>query len=57
VAEAYEKAKSILTQYSDKLDAVAKRLLEVETISREEFEELFPLPVEKNGGTPVPQLT
>jgi cell division protease FtsH len=56
VAEAYEKAKNILTQYSDKLDAVATRLLEVETLSREEFEELFPLPVEKNGGTPVPQM-
>ena len=56
VAEAYEKAKNILTQYSDKLDAVAKRLLEVETLSREEFEELFPLPFEKNGGTPVPHM-
>jgi len=30
-------------------------LLEVETISRQEFEEIFPPPVPKNSGTPVPQ--
>ena len=52
VHDAYEKAKSILVQYRDKLDIIAKRLLEVETISRDEFLELFPPPVEKNGGTP-----
>jgi len=54
VSEAYEKAKAILIQYRDKLDAVAQRLLEVETISREEFEAIFPPPIPKNGGTPVP---
>jgi cell division protease FtsH len=36
VVNSYEKAKSILTQYRDKLDAVAQRLIEVETITREE---------------------
>jgi len=55
VGEAYEQAKQILLKYRDKLDAVADRLMEVETIGREEFEEIFPTPVEKTGGTPVPQ--
>jgi cell division protease FtsH len=55
VSEAYEHSKSIVNQYRDKLDTVAQRLLEVETITREEFEEMFPPPVPKNSGTPVPQ--
>ena len=55
VSDAYEKAKSILVQYRDRLDDVAQRLLEVETITREEFEKIFPPPVKKNSGTPVPQ--
>jgi cell division protease FtsH len=42
-------------QYRDRLDDVAQRLLEVETITREEFERIFPPPVKKNSGTPVPQ--
>ncbi len=54
VNQAYEKAKSILVQYRDKLDKIAQRLLEVETISREEFESIFPSPFGKNGGTPMP---
>jgi cell division protease FtsH len=54
VNEAHTKARSILTEYRDKLDAVAKRLLEVETISRDEFESIFPPPVPKNSGTPIP---
>ncbi len=54
VNQAYERAKAILTEYRDKLDAVAQRLLEVETMSREEFEAIFPPPFSKNGGTPVP---
>jgi cell division protease FtsH len=56
VTTAYENAKSILTQYRDKLDLVASKLLEVETISREEFEALFPPPIPKSGGTPIPRL-
>ncbi|MBE9474977.1 MAG: ATP-dependent zinc metalloprotease FtsH [Chloroflexi bacterium] len=55
VSEAYEHSKSIIIQYRDKLDTIALRLLEVETISREEFEEMFPTPVPKISGTPVPQ--
>ena len=56
VNDAHDRAKSILLQYRDRLDAVAQRLLEMETITREEFESLFPTPVPKNGGTPIPQL-
>jgi cell division protease FtsH len=52
VAESYQKAKDILNQYRDKLDAVANRLLEVETISKEEFESIFPPPKPKRSGTP-----
>jgi cell division protease FtsH len=55
VADAYKRAKQILIEYREKLDEVAEKLLEVETLSREEFENIFPPPVEKNGGTPVPQ--
>jgi cell division protease FtsH len=55
VGDAYDKAKSILVQYRDRLDDVAERLLEVETITRDEFEKIFPPPVKKNSGTPVPQ--
>jgi cell division protease FtsH len=54
VSEAHEKARSILVEYRERLDAVAKRLLEVETISREEFESIFPPPLPKTSGTPVP---
>ncbi len=52
VNEAHERARQILVEYRDRLDAVANRLLEAETISREEFEKIFPPPVAKRG-TPV----
>jgi cell division protease FtsH len=55
VNDAYEKAKKILVQYRDALDTIARKLLEVETLSREEFEALFPPPIAKNGGTPIPR--
>jgi len=55
VHEAHERARDVLNEYRDRLDAVAQRLLEVETISREEFEGIFPPPIPKNSGTPVPQ--
>jgi cell division protease FtsH len=54
VNEAYGRARQILTDYHDRLDAVANRLMEVETITREEFESIFPPPTPKNSGTPVP---
>jgi cell division protease FtsH len=52
VSEAYDEARRILNEYRDKLDAVAQRLLEVETISREEFEAIFPSPFPKKSGVP-----
>jgi cell division protease FtsH len=55
VKEAYSQAKEILTKYMDKLEAIAEALIEVETLNREQFEEIFPPVVEKRiGGTPVP---
>jgi len=54
VGEAFEKSKAILLQYREYLDAVAQRLLEVETITRDEFERIFPPPITKKSGTPVP---
>lgn len=56
VSEAYDSARRILTQYRDRLDAVAHRLLEVETISRDEFEGLFPPPNPKKASTPMPMV-
>jgi len=53
VNDAHIKAKEILNQYRDRLDAVAAKLLEVETITREEFESIFPPPVPKKSGTPL----
>jgi cell division protease FtsH len=55
VYDAYDKAKRILIQYRDALDSIAKKLLEVETLTREEFEAIFPPPTPKNGGTPLPK--
>ena len=52
VNDAYETAKTILSQYRDRLDAVAHRLLEIETMSRQEFEAIFPPPEPKKSGTP-----
>lgn len=54
VGEAYVSAKGILTEYREMLDAVARRLLEVETITREEFERIFPPPIPKKLATPIP---
>ena len=53
VNTAYDRAREILSTYRQKLDQVAERLLEVETLSREEFESIFPPPIPKNTGTPV----
>jgi cell division protease FtsH len=53
VNNSFEKAKVLLVQYRDKLDEVAGRLLEVETINREEFELIFPPPFPKKSGTPA----
>lgn len=55
VNDAYDNAKRLLLQYRETLDTIAKRLLEVETLTRDEFEALFPPPSPKNGGTPLPK--
>lgn len=52
VDEAYKTAKSIVKKYRKELDAVAEKLLEAESITREEFEAIFPPPYEKKSGTP-----
>ncbi len=52
VNEAYAQSKSILMEHRDKLDQVAMRLLEVETLSREEFEKIYPPPQGKRGAVP-----
>ncbi|MHB8133475.1 MAG: ATP-dependent zinc metalloprotease FtsH [Anaerolineaceae bacterium] len=48
----YTQAKKILVEYREKLDAVAKKLLEVETLSKDEFEKVFPAPNLKKSGIP-----
>ena len=52
VKDAYKMAKDILTEHKDKLIEVAQKLLEVETLSKEQFEEIFPSPVQKTFGIP-----
>ncbi len=41
IEEAYTRARSILTTYRQKLQEVAQRLIEIETIEREEFEAMM----------------
>jgi cell division protease FtsH len=56
VDESYKLARQLLTDYRGKLDEVASKLLEVETINREEFEAIFPPPTPKKSGTPQPTM-
>jgi cell division protease FtsH len=52
VQDAYKRSKDILIQYREELDKIAKKLLEVETLDADALYEIFPTPVEKNGGIP-----
>jgi cell division protease FtsH len=52
VDDSYKLAKKLLLKYRKQLDAVAQRLLEVETLTREDFEAIFPPPIPKKSGTP-----
>ncbi|MGZ9164432.1 MAG: ATP-dependent zinc metalloprotease FtsH [Anaerolineales bacterium] len=52
VEDSYKLAKKLLTKYRFQLDAVAQKLLEVETLTREDFEAIFPPPFPKKSGTP-----
>ncbi len=54
VNDAYKQAKKVLSKHRKKLDEVANKLLEVETISKKEFDKIFPIDVSKNGGIPIP---
>ncbi len=54
VDEAYDQAFGILKKYREQLDAIANKLLEVESLNREEFEKIFPPPYPKKSGTPQP---
>jgi len=52
VDNSYKQARKLLTKYRKQLDAVAQKLLEVETLTREDFEAIFPPPITKKSGTP-----
>ena len=53
VEDAYKQAKALVKKYRKQLDLVAKKLIEVESINREDFEVLFPAPAgKKKSGTP-----
>ena len=53
VKTCYKQAKDILTEHKEKLIEVAEKLLVQETISKEEFDEIFPAPNKKTYGVPV----
>ena len=53
IDQAHEQARQILTQYRHELEAVASRLLEIETMTQDEFESIFPSPVPKLSATPA----
>ena len=52
VDDSYKATKKLLVKYRKELDAVAQKLLEVESLSRDEFERIFPPPFPKKSGTP-----
>ena len=54
VDDAYKTARNLVKKYRKELDAVAGKLLEAESITRDEFEAIFPPPFEKKSGTPQP---
>lgn len=53
VEDSYKLAKSLVKKHRKQLEMVAQKLLEVESITREEFEAIFPAPFgKKKSGTP-----
>ncbi len=52
VQAAYERAREILTQYREELDKIAASLIEKESLTREEFEAIFPPPNGRRSATP-----
>ncbi len=57
VSKAYTQALQVLRENRDKLDALAERLIEVETIGREEFLELMGEPPSDSGEDSTSRLT
>jgi cell division protease FtsH len=53
IEKAYKTAVKTLKKYRKQLDAIAEKLIEVETLTRDEFEKIFPPPVKKKSGTPL----
>jgi cell division protease FtsH len=53
VSTSYQQAKDLLIKYRDVLDELAEKLLEEETISEQQLDEIFPVPNPKNAGMPV----
>ncbi len=58
VDDSYKLAQATLLKYRGQLEAIAQKLLEVESINREEFEAIFPPPYPKRSGTPqvIPEV-
>ncbi len=54
VNEAYVRARNLLIEYRSQLDAIARRLMEVETVDSAEFERLFPSPNAGQKKTNIP---
>jgi len=57
IQTAYRRARQVLEEHREQLDAVAQRLLEVETLEAEEFIAVLegrPLPEKSDRGTPSP---
>ena len=53
VEDSYKQAKALVKKYRKQLDLIAQKLLEVESITRDEFEAIFPPPSgKKKSGTP-----
>ncbi|MBM4426594.1 MAG: ATP-dependent zinc metalloprotease FtsH [Chloroflexi bacterium] len=52
VEDAYKQAMALVKKYRKQLELVATKLLEVESLNREEFEKLVPSPAGKKSGTP-----
>ncbi|MBI1792719.1 MAG: ATP-dependent metallopeptidase FtsH/Yme1/Tma family protein [Chloroflexi bacterium] len=52
VEESYKLAQATVKKYREQLDAIARKLLDAESITREEFEAIFPPPAGKKSGTP-----
>jgi cell division protease FtsH len=52
VSHSFDRAKNILIEYREYLDKIASKLIEAETLSKEDFEAIFPAPIAKTSSTP-----